>query len=331
MTPRCLPAALARRGIRQNLTCNTTKRFLTSGGKRLDQSSNNATPEVSPKNTFSEPSGHDRSLAHAAFLAGPRPLASDAKILTDNQISVDIVWTAGGARQADRKITVAQRPDQRIYGSEQYHDEYAKLFSTFTPFHPPSECGLANPSPTSTHSIQSRPNPSEVTRYLNSRVFSQEPPSHVQPPRSSATSGGTITPALKPVPIDDLLLSAFFASAKIPSLGHSVAHRKWMEDTYGKGIFSNSSEEEARNMDLSAAYAATCGRTSRQWKKIHAPSSTPGIDTPAEEIQAISILKRRRKKMKKHKWKKLRKRFEGSTRYNKERKKRGGAQREKQE
>ncbi|KAJ3009841.1 hypothetical protein HKX48_007725 [Thoreauomyces humboldtii] len=48
-------------------------------------------------------------------------------------------------------------------------------------------------------------------------------------------------------------------------------------------------------------------------------------------IHAISILKRRRKKMNKHKWKKARAAVRDSTRYNKERRKKGGAQREKQE
>ncbi|KAI8912940.1 hypothetical protein DFJ77DRAFT_62097 [Powellomyces hirtus] len=48
-------------------------------------------------------------------------------------------------------------------------------------------------------------------------------------------------------------------------------------------------------------------------------------------VHAISILKRRRMKMKKHKWKKARKDVRDSTRYNKERRRKGGVQREKQE
>ncbi|KAI8910036.1 hypothetical protein DFJ77DRAFT_442166 [Powellomyces hirtus] len=61
----------------------------------------------------------------------------------------------------------------------------------------------------------------------------------------------------------------------------------------------------------------------------HHPLITPTPAQPA--MHAISILKRRRKKMKKHKWKKGRKAVRDSTRYNKERKKKGGVQREKQE
>ncbi|KAJ3176036.1 hypothetical protein HDU87_005553 [Geranomyces variabilis] len=48
-------------------------------------------------------------------------------------------------------------------------------------------------------------------------------------------------------------------------------------------------------------------------------------------MHMISILKRRRMKMKKHKWKKGRKAVRDSTRYNRERRKKGGVQREKQE
>ncbi|KAI8905860.1 hypothetical protein EDD86DRAFT_248809 [Gorgonomyces haynaldii] len=48
-------------------------------------------------------------------------------------------------------------------------------------------------------------------------------------------------------------------------------------------------------------------------------------------VECISILKRRRKKMNKHKWKKHRKALRGSTRYNKEKNKKRGIVREKQE
>ncbi|KAI8828848.1 hypothetical protein BJ741DRAFT_624744 [Chytriomyces cf. hyalinus JEL632] len=53
--------------------------------------------------------------------------------------------------------------------------------------------------------------------------------------------------------------------------------------------------------------------------------------TTRETIQAISIKKRRRKAMNKHKWKKLRRSVRNSVRYNKERRRKSGPMREKQE
>ncbi|KAI8804595.1 hypothetical protein BJ742DRAFT_824338 [Cladochytrium replicatum] len=58
------------------------------------------------------------------------------------------------------------------------------------------------------------------------------------------------------------------------------------------------------------------------------------LDSPKasnERMHAISIQKRRKKKMNKHKWKKRRKAVRDSTRYNPERRKKGGIVREKQE
>lgn len=52
---------------------------------------------------------------------------------------------------------------------------------------------------------------------------------------------------------------------------------------------------------------------------------------PLATMYAISILKRRRKKMNKHKWKKHRKAFRDSSRYNKEKRRKRGIVREKQE
>ncbi|KAJ3165540.1 hypothetical protein HDU88_004027 [Geranomyces variabilis] len=66
-----------------------------------------------------------------------------------------------------------------------------------------------------------------------------------------------------------------------------------------------------------------------------APSATADallLASPRQPaMHMISIIKRRRMKMKKHKWKKGRKAVRDSTRYNRERRKKGGVQREKQE
>ncbi|KAJ3156318.1 hypothetical protein HDU89_004100 [Geranomyces variabilis] len=76
---------------------------------------------------------------------------------------------------------------------------------------------------------------------------------------------------------------------------------------------------------LAAAAAAT----------TPAPSATADallLASPRQPaMHMISIIKRRRMKMKKHKWKKGRKAVRDSTRYNRERRKKGGVQREKQE
>ncbi|KAJ3403161.1 hypothetical protein HDU80_004434 [Chytriomyces hyalinus] len=64
---------------------------------------------------------------------------------------------------------------------------------------------------------------------------------------------------------------------------------------------------------------------------IALPDETIVTQTTRETIQAISIKKRRRKAMNKHKWKKLRRSVRNSVRYNKERRRKSGPMREKQE
>ncbi|KAJ3005447.1 UNVERIFIED_CONTAM: hypothetical protein HDU68_004606 [Siphonaria sp. JEL0065] len=60
-------------------------------------------------------------------------------------------------------------------------------------------------------------------------------------------------------------------------------------------------------------------------------ATTPITTTTTTTLYAISIKKIRRKKMNKHKWKKHRREVRESTRYNKERRKKSGPMREKQE
>ncbi|KAI9344659.1 hypothetical protein BDR26DRAFT_857369 [Obelidium mucronatum] len=77
---------------------------------------------------------------------------------------------------------------------------------------------------------------------------------------------------------------------------------------------------------------------SESYTSIAYPDSTTTLTYSAssaagklEQYHAISIKKIRRKKMNKHKWKKNRRAVRDSTRYNKERRKKKGPMREKQE
>ncbi|KAI8585775.1 hypothetical protein BDZ88DRAFT_431551 [Geranomyces variabilis] len=114
-------------------------------------------------------------------------------------------------------------------------------------------------------------------------------------------------PALPPLPARSTILSPF-----IPTATSTTASPNLTIDA----IFAP---------HLAAAAAAT----------TPAPSATADallLASPRQPaMHMISIIKRRRMKMKKHKWKKGRKAVRDSTRYNRERRKKGGVQREKQE
>lgn len=186
-----------------------------------------------------------------------------------------------------------------------YNDEYAKLFNSFTPYLTPSEHVFYRNVQSS---VKPRPpksnNNNSIAEYL---YRPKELPSTVNPPTFKQA------PITKEQPIDTTLLAAFFThSSSTAGLTNDQA-----VEYYESYLDTLPSQPE------DYLSFKTVGRVRR---RIYVPPSEN-----KEEMMAISLIKRRRKKMKKHKWKKQRKEVRNSTRYNKERRKKGGVQREKQE
>ncbi|KAI8801537.1 hypothetical protein BJ742DRAFT_744453 [Cladochytrium replicatum] len=229
----------------------------------------------------------DSEEAHDAFFAGHRPLLSDSAF--PGGVDAELGQPVGGyqghyyksavvfvkevhesAEESKRirnqstndpptsvQVDILGRntvPGDRIFSSwaeyVRYHDEYAKIFNTFTPFSPPPTVDLS-----SLHK-----------NAVNTAMATQQPSTTSQTPSNNS-----------PQPV---------------------------------------SEEEFSILLVSS-------------DRQHIPVDVP--KAPNEGMHAISIQKRRKKKMNKHKWKKRRKAVRDSTRYNPERRRKGGIVREKQE
>ncbi|KNC98922.1 uncharacterized protein SPPG_05885 [Spizellomyces punctatus DAOM BR117] len=281
-----------------------SRRCLTSG-RGVHQRGSVASPVT--KAIPGAPDRNGRSLAHTAFFAEHRPLVPEAEVMLARET-------------ASMKAEASLKKSDSIDDIARYNDEYAKIFNAFTPFLPPSEHAY-----THAHESAIRASPPKaahsytIADYLNYKAISKGVPSTVTPPvRNTVKAEESVMEST-----DELLLGAFFASAKSPSLGLTAASRKYLADMHGSGIFGDLALEKASHSGGIALKGM-----GRRRRMIRVPGSD---EKKGQMMEAISILKRRRKKMKKHKWKKQRKEVRDSTRYNKERRKKGGVQREKQE
>ncbi|KAJ3165743.1 hypothetical protein HDU88_003937 [Geranomyces variabilis] len=297
----------------------------------------------------------DRDFALSAFFATHRPLVNGEE--------------AKNARQMTREAAEAAAEKGRIEIAR-YNDEYAKIFGTFTPYLPPSHHRLYNamdpavlpsthmrlspstpflatgssPSPNPPQQARNNNSGPTIADYLVYKSISKPLPSTLIPPPApgptpaeKAAAAAIAAAAAKPLPPsqDDMdILAAYFANARAncgmtlqqmvdnsgPAYqpGQRAATAPAPGTTIMKATQSPTEiviEDELRRL-LATKYVPTVGR---MWR------------TQRSRLYAISILKRRRMKMKKHKWKKGRKAVRDSTRYNKERRRKGGVQREKQE
>ncbi|KAJ3179484.1 hypothetical protein HDU85_004895 [Gaertneriomyces sp. JEL0708] len=136
---------------------------------------------------------------------------------------------------------------------------------------------------------------------------------------------------------DDSLFGLFTSSAQTRGVMTNDARESIMDDErelFSDDAFAFDETEIEWLTDGTATQTTTATATAltetrgRMKRRIYAPTSSENKDVAK---YAINILKRRRKKMKKHKWKKQRKEVRESTRYNREKTKRSGPQREKQE
>ncbi|KAJ3013565.1 hypothetical protein HKX48_005676 [Thoreauomyces humboldtii] len=312
----------------------------------------------------------DRDFALSAFFATHRPLvnvddltaatrASMQKRARDVDRDVTDIGKAFHQHLPRRRglCTSVRRSLTLSASTARYNDEYAKIFNTFTPHLPPSHHKLFSsidpavmPSTMSGSSSDSylgtasnsNPKPT-VADYLVYKSINKPLPSTLHPPSPPPTETEKKAAAVailsrRPsiTPDDEDVLAAFYASAET-NCGMTM---KQMVDNSGpayqvgqhqplppQSLFhADRSEEAFERMttmepdDDAVMRASTVGRRQRLRR-----------DERKTVVHAISILKRRRKKMNKHKWKKARAAVRDSTRYNKERRKKGGAQREKQE
>ncbi|KAI8826233.1 uncharacterized protein EV422DRAFT_564045 [Fimicolochytrium jonesii] len=245
-----------------------------------------------------------------------------------------------------------------------YNDEYCKIFGT-VPYSTPLRTFGAPHYPTGPQAIVSqaqlrmkRPkHPLDtVSEYIASKRIAQPLPSSLSPPPSSVTNPITLAKqavvdrdftnprTLEPVDEDTAEVLACMLVDSKAQLGLT---EQQMLDTFGPENNIDDSDPVAAALDafqmgprVSNPTAASLirGRSGRHGriykfaaKRTTAIGDAPASTTEDKTMHAISILKRRRKAMNKHKLQKRRKAVRNSTKYNKERRKKGGAQREKQE
>ncbi|KAI8928372.1 hypothetical protein BC831DRAFT_503477 [Entophlyctis helioformis] len=177
-----------------------------------------------------------------------------------------------------------------------YNDEYAKMFNSFAPFADPTSAPPTMPA-------------AQDAAVSSSKAFLNE----------------------------TQLLDAFFKSFE--SLDLSSASSTAASGAAAASAVSTTYAMLPPNMDLAAS-----GRRRREHASmalaarlaVGQPMSAPGSpDSDAVSMvlrqRKFNIIKIRRKKMNKHKWKKYRRRVRNSSRYNKEKLRKGGIQRKKQE
>ncbi|KAJ3175778.1 hypothetical protein HDU87_005772 [Geranomyces variabilis] len=281
----------------------------------------------------------DRDFALSAFFATHRPLVNGEE--------------AKNARQMTREAAEFAAEKGRVEIGR-YNDEYAKIFGTFTPYLPPSHHMLYNAmDPAVLPSTHMRSSPSTPFLATGSSP-SPNPPQQAR--NNNNSSGPTIADYLVYKSISKPLPSTLIPP---PAPGPTPA-QKAAAAAIAAANAAKPLPPSQDDMDVLAAYfanaRANCGMTLQQMVDNSGPAYQPGqraVTAPApgttimkatqsptvgrvwrtqrSRLYAISILKRRRMKMKKHKWKKGRKAVRDSTRYNRERRRKGGVQREKQE
>ncbi|KAJ3151883.1 hypothetical protein HDU86_006015 [Geranomyces michiganensis] len=312
----------------------------------------------------------DRDFALSAFFATHRPLVNGEEAKAARLISKQAteVHAENGrieiARYNDEyaKIFGTFTP----YLPPSHHKLYNAMDPAVLPsthMRSPSTPFLATASSSNPASQQRNTGSPTIADYLVYKSISKPLPSSLLPPAApglspaqQAAAKATAAANSKPLPPsqDDLdILGAYYANANA-SCGMTLQQ---MVDNSGPAY--QPGQRATASPSLAAAPAAVTTTTtttatdplSAMWRGIMPSQANPAtrivIDPEVFEflvasyrhagrvrrkkIHAISIMKRRRMKMKKHKWKKARRAVRDSTRYNRERKRKGGLQREKQE